>query len=138
MVSLCCVRLFMKGHIMKNRLAAAAAPALVHYSKLHHAPQTIGMVERFATAGDFKGVRTMTAINRNPYVHDLYQIATVVQYEFGGNWYSYSQEYSTGLSRALKLAYSESRKAFKTAVSRKFAAELHSDVYVPDTDDIDC
>lgn len=120
---------------MKNRLAKLSAPELIH----HHVPQNasnVGIVERAATNEKLPMVRVMSSIQRAAI--GGFEVTTVIQYALGQQWIIYSREWTGELQHASVLAYRESRKAFKTAVSRAFAASLHSDVYVPDTDDIDC
>lgn len=121
---------------MKNALARVAAPVLYHHRAPHN-PVNVGLVELAASNEKHSTVRVFISIMKNEIVggYDLY---TVTQYKLGQPWVTGQTEWTSDIRLALKKSYELSRKAFKTAVSREFAATVAPAVYVPDTDDIDC
>lgn len=121
---------------MKNRLASETVPS-VRYHHAPHNPACVGLLERYATKKEVSTVRVMSSLMRNSEIGG-FDVTTVVQYREGEAWVVYSRRWASDMRRANKIAGSETRQAYKLAVSRLFAASLHPMVYVPDTDDIDC
>lgn len=77
---------------------------------------------------------TITSVGQKP--DGIFEVRTVVQYEFGGTWYPKEISSHLSLSAALKKADGLNRKHYKVTASRSIAGLL-ADSVVPATEDID-
>lgn len=76
----------------------------------------------------------VTSVGQKP--DGIFEVRTVVQYQFAGTWYPKETSSHLSLAAALKKADGLNRKHYKVTASRSFAGLLHDSV-VPATDDID-
>lgn len=119
-----------------NKPALLSKPVTIFHRGLRHAPETLLVIERKATAE--VTCKVMVAIAKKCQAGvDCFVVTVAVQYADGQAWYRKEVASRLSLPVALHAADGFVRKYYKNTASRALAGLLHDSV-VPATEDLMC